>query len=307
MAKMSFEKSSYSTNYNLWGLPSVIMGKREDKYLRSSYAESCHNIQTNHALYKTLHRLVANKPDWKFEIHDTVVVYSPNADERKHVAYQFRIWAGKVMLGEVEIVTRGEREYIRVHNEKIQAEVKRGKGYNTTDPEKAEKEIRRMFITPSLNEKLNKEIVATTEIVDSVVHKATDKRNQLWASLEPARTKFVQSKFDEFVSMLTTVNDVTNAADYKTATEERSVILRMRDAWSQRDSGKALLVVLDGSQYIVRYASEVKLFDADSVPADVRVKVGMLKLTEPQQVVDGLGVKVSNEVFIVTNTDVVME
>jgi hypothetical protein len=33
----------------------------------------------------------------------------------------------------------------------------------------------------------------------------------------------------------------------------------------------------------------------------------MLKLTEPQQVVDGLGVRVSNEVFIVASTDVVTE
>ncbi len=74
MAKMSFEKYTYNPSYNLWGLPSVIMGKREGKFLESNYSESCRNIQTNHALYKTLHRLVANKPDWKFEIGDLVQI-----------------------------------------------------------------------------------------------------------------------------------------------------------------------------------------------------------------------------------------
>jgi hypothetical protein len=107
--------------------------------------------------------------------------------------------------------------------------------------------------------------------------------------------------------MLTSMSDIDNVASYKAADEERNVIYRMCDAWNRRDKGASLLVVLDGSQYIVRYASEVKLFDADTVPDDVRVKVGMLKLTEPQQVVDGLGVRVSNEVFIVASTDVVTE
>lgn len=307
MAAMSFQKNSYSNGYNLWGMPSVIMGKREGKFLEANYSESCRNIQTNHALYRALHKLVANRPDWKFEIYDTHPVYSPDPVDRQHVAYIFRIFAGKIELGKVEIVTRGEREYIRVYNDKIQAEVKRGTGYNTTDPEKAELMIRRMFINPSLEEKLNGELVAATQMLEAVEANVKQKRQNHWGNLMNARHQFIRDRFDEFVSMLTSPNDINNAADYKAAVAEHSVISRMREVWEQRSNGKALLVVLDGSQYIVRYASEVKLFDADSVPADVRVKVGMLKLTEPHQVVDGLGVKVSNEVFIVTNADVVTE
>lgn len=307
MAKMSFEKNSYNPSYNLWGLPSVIMGKREGKFLEANYSESYRNIQTNHALYKVLHKLVRNRPDWTFEVYDTNPVYNPDPVNRQHVAYIFRIFAGKIVLGTVEIVTRGEREYIRVQNDKIQAEVKRGKGYNTTDPEKAELMIRRMFITPSLEEKLKGEMQHATQTLELVEANIRQKRQNHWGNLRDARLEFIKNKFDEFMSMLTSVSDIDNATNYKAAVAESAVISRMRDLWSQRSSGKALLVVLDGSQYIVRYASEVKLFDADSVPADVRVKVGMLKLTEPQQVVDGLGVKVSNEVFIVTNTDVVTE
>lgn len=307
MAKMSFEKTSYNPSYNLWGLPSVIMGKREGKFLESNYSESYRNVQTNHAIYKTLHKLVRNRPDWTFEIYDTQPVYNPDPTERQHVAYQFRIFAGKIGLGKVEIVTRGEREYIRVYNDKIQADVKRGTGYNTTDPEKAELMIRRMFITPSLEDKLKGEMQHATQTLELVEANIKQKRQNHWNNLSSARFQFIKEKFDEFMSMLTSVSDIDNATNYKAAVAESAVISRMRDLWSQRSTGKALLVVLDGSQYIVRYASEVKLFDADSVPADVRVKVGMLKLTEPHQVVDGLGVKVSNEVFIVTNTDVVTE
>jgi hypothetical protein len=301
MAAMSFNRFSYSTERNLWGSPSLSLSPNHDGYLKRVYADSCNNIQTNLALYRTLGKLVRSKMDWKFIALQTI--YTTGG----HVIIEVAIRAGNITLGTVEVVTRGERDYIRVLNDKIQANVKRGKGYNTTDPEKAEKEIRRMFITPSLEQKLNNHAEYADTMLRTAVQVSKTKCQTLWGNLKDARTKFIKDRFDEFAAMLTSMSDIDNVASYKAADEERNVIYRMCDAWNRRDKGASLLVVLDGSQYIVRYASEVKLFDADTVPDDVRVKVGMLKLTEPQQVVDGLGVRVSNEVFIVASTDVVTE
>lgn len=301
MAAMSFNRFSYSTERNLWGSPSLSLSPNHDGYLKRVYADSCNNIQTNLALYRTLGKLVRSKMDWKFIALQTI--YTTGG----HVIIEVAIRAGNITLGTVEVVTRGERDYIRVLNDKIQANVKRGKGYNTTDPEKAEKEIRRMFITPSLEQKLNNHAEYADTMLRTAVQASKTKCQTLWGNLKDARTKFIKDRFDEFAAMLTSMSDIDNVASYKAANEERNVIYRICDAWNRRDKGASLLVVLDGSQYIVRYASEVKLFDADTVPDDVRVKVGMLKLTEPQQVVDGLGVRVSNEVFIVASTDVVTE
>jgi hypothetical protein len=301
MPAMSFNRFSYSTERNLWGSPSLSLSPKHDSYLKRVYADSCNNIQTNLALYRTLQKLVRSRMDWKFIALETI--YTTGG----HVITEVAIRAGNITLGTVEVVTRGERDYIRVLNDKIQATVKRGKGYNTTDPEKAEKEIRRMFITPSLEQKLNSHAEYAEVVMRTAVHASKTKCQTLWDHLKDARRKFVKDRFDEFTAMLTSMSDIDNVASYKAADEERNVIYRMCDAWNRRDKGASLLVVLDGSQYIVRYASEVKLFDADTVPDDVRVKVGMLKLTEPQQVVDGLGVRVSNEVFIVASTDVVTE
>jgi hypothetical protein len=301
MAAMSFNRFSYSTERNLWGSPSLSLSPNHDGYLKRVYADSCNNIQTNLALYRTLGKLVRSKMDWKFIALQTI--YTTGG----HVIIEVAIRAGNITLGTVEVVTRGERDYIRVLNDKIQANVKRGKGYNTTDPEKAEKEIRRMFITPSLEQKLNNHAEYADTMLRTAVQVSKTKCQTLWGNLKDARTKFIKDRFDEFAAMLTSMSDIDNVASYKAADEERNVIYRICDAWNRRDKGASLLVVLDGSQYIVRYASEVKLFDADTVPDDVRVKVGMLKLTEPQQVVDGLGVRVSNEVFIVASTDVVTE
>lgn len=59
------------------------------------------------------------------------------------------------------------------------------------------------------------------------------------------------------------------------------------------------LVIRDGSRYIVKIGDDVALYEASLLPDSMRGKVGMLKLCEDGQMVDDVGCRVSDEVFVV--------
>jgi hypothetical protein len=49
----------------------------------------------------------------------------------------------------------------------------------------------------------------------------------------------------------------------------------------------------------VRQGAEVKVYDDDSLPFEVRSKLGMLKLVDKGQMISDIGCKVDAEVFVV--------
>jgi predicted Zn-dependent protease len=60
----------------------------------------------------------------------------------------------------------------------------------------------------------------------------------------------------------------------------------------------ALIVLADG-KYIVKVLDNVQLYDDTTLPHDLRGKLGMLKLVEAEQMVTGIGCRVSDEIFVV--------
>ena len=58
-------------------------------------------------------------------------------------------------------------------------------------------------------------------------------------------------------------------------------------------------MVRDGNEYIVRQGNEVKVYNDESLPFEVRSKLGMLKLVDKGQMISDVGCKVDAEVFVV--------
>jgi hypothetical protein len=62
--------------------------------------------------------------------------------------------------------------------------------------------------------------------------------------------------------------------------------------------GTTALVVKDSGKYLVRIGDNVNLYDDNSLPVDMRMKIGMLKLVENEQYITDMGCKVTDEIFV---------
>jgi hypothetical protein len=59
------------------------------------------------------------------------------------------------------------------------------------------------------------------------------------------------------------------------------------------------LVVLDEGKYLVKIMNDLQLYDDTTLPQDLRGKLGLLKLVQPNQFVSSAGFRVSDEVFVI--------
>jgi biotin-(acetyl-CoA carboxylase) ligase len=63
-------------------------------------------------------------------------------------------------------------------------------------------------------------------------------------------------------------------------------------------NNKTALVVKDTGKYLVKIGDKVDLYDDNTLPVDMRMKMGMLKLVEDEQYLTDVGCKVTNEIFV---------
>ena len=68
-------------------------------------------------------------------------------------------------------------------------------------------------------------------------------------------------------------------------------------------NGKALLVVREGSVYIVKSKEGLKTYNDSDLPDHMRLKLGMLKLIEDKQYVTDVGFRANSDVFAVLNEE----
>jgi hypothetical protein len=76
---------------------------------------------------------------------------------------------------------------------------------------------------------------------------------------------------------------------------EMKTIERVQQEFS---NDKTALVVKDSGKYLVRIGDKVDLYDDNSLPVDMRMKMGMLKLVEDEQYLTDVGCKVTSEIFV---------
>jgi hypothetical protein len=66
---------------------------------------------------------------------------------------------------------------------------------------------------------------------------------------------------------------------------------------------KTALVVKDLGKYLVKIGDNVELYDDNTLPVDMRMKLGMLKLVNDEQYITDIGCKVSSEIFVLLVDD----
>jgi hypothetical protein len=86
--------------------------------------------------------------------------------------------------------------------------------------------------------------------------------------------------------------------------EAEAEMLTVTDIESKFKSDKGTsLVLLSNGKYVVKTGDEVQLYDDNTLPVEMRGKLGMLKLVEPEQMIEGVGCRATTEIFVLLTAD----
>lgn len=278
--------SAYDPQRNLIGRPNVHIHEGE---AHPSYAP-----QTQAQIYDTLDMLVSSRPNWRFVTDG----YTDHVSNNVRVFTDFKIYEDDELLGTVCVSYKGRDYKIKVRNDRIDAARERGTGYFTEDPVKAQLRIRKTFFKANQDERVEK----AAEAADSLLKKehqskAWEYRHAKDALLDKAGD-FAAKNMEAYLQAYP--NLLPKKGRYDDTRANYGVVKKIKEAF---DNGKSVVVAFDGTHYIVKSDGGVKTLSDETLPYEMRRKVGLLKLVQDGQMISDVGCRVDGATFVLLPED----
>jgi hypothetical protein len=246
-----------------------------------------------------IEKLALKYPQWTFE----EVYCTTNNSTKTYEAYRFNIVDKREVLGTIDkdYISGGGWRYC-VDNHRISSMRERGSGMKTIHEDKAIKHVGKFFGKKNVNEKFTE---ATLAIVNAVGNIHNQKRWDLshkWDALSTHTQKFIYDNYAQFTSSITDTSVSANVEKLPSVIAEFSSVDAMQDALRK---GDAYIVFIDGLNYSIQKGKDpLEIKTSEELPDFMRRAVGLLKLVEDNQVIDGVGVRANETTFLVAPNNV---
>jgi hypothetical protein len=244
-------------------------------------------------------RLASLNPLWTFVINN-----SGHSMGNNRVACGFSVKLDGEELGTIGLSYMGQRgKVIAICNDRIGKGRQRSDSYRTVDADKAILMAKKMFGKMNPNERISKAKDAAERVVtraswnkerERTLHQGNIKNEMLvWAETKGNAMFLEYLKAEAIPSLRHKVT--TSMEKVELLDTEMKTIEKVQEDFSKN---KTALVVKDTGKYLVKIGDKVDLYDDNTLPVDMRMKMGMLKLVEDEQYLTDVGCKVTNEIFV---------
>ena len=245
-------------------------------------------------------RLAVLNPLWRFVGES--VTYDNSTEPQSLKITEFQVMEAGEVLGTISKEYHGRNYVIQISNERISKDRTRRGGYRTVDADKAILKAKKMFFKLKPNERVEKAMKDASGVIQQQARRKEREKYAAENTVREAAIKYIMGTgFHLFLEHTKTM-----------AEEERSKIeiamreqVRLNDEMmtiekikSQFTDGKTALVIKDGGKYLVKIGDKIDLFDDNTLPDDMRGKLGMLKLVEAEQFISDTGCRINDEVFV---------
>ena len=248
-------------------------------------------------------RLATLNPLWMFEAQSRYNV------QDGFLVSDFVVKLDGEYLGNIGTSYMGQKgTVIAISNDRIGKNRQRSSSYRTSDADKAVLMAKKMFGKMNPAERIQKAKEAAERVVSRASWAKERERTQYQSILKNEMLAWVENRgyqlFREFIdkeALLSTKKQVLQAEEkIQVLDTEMKTIERV-----QEDFGinKTALVVKDAGKYLVRIGDNVELYDDNSLPLDVRMKMGMLKLVQDEEYLTDVGCRVTSEIFVLLVDD----
>jgi hypothetical protein len=245
-------------------------------------------VYVREPLGEVLNTLLVNNPTWRFCMtrvsgYRSEVVNSQQVDIR-HQDGEF--------LGYLKV------EYMRgtymtvVHSERL----KNGRAA-TSDVKRALGIVKKAFMKSNVNERIDKAESGAGSVISSAYSHFRYKSARPKQELEGFAFDLVMSEREqEFGEYLSRLGRRELLSEYEELRMELETVEQVKIAFEGK---RTALVIPDDGKYIVKIGDDVQLYTADSLPEQLRGRLGLLKLVNEGQMVTNAGCRVSDTVFVV--------
>jgi hypothetical protein len=247
-----------------------------------------------------IEKLALKYPQWTFEES----YCNNNHNDKTYEAYRFNVVDKREVLGTIdkEYINGGGGWRYCVDNHRINGVRERGRGMKTIHEDKAIKHVGKFFGKKNVNEKFTE---ATQVISGALGHIHNQKRWDLshkWERVQSHAQKFIVENYAQFASTITDSKIVTNLEQLPSSFAEFSSVDAMQNALQK---GDAYIVFIDGLNYSIQKGKDpLEIKASEELPDFMRRAVGLLKLVEDNQVIDGVGVRANETTFLVMPNNV---
>ena len=244
-------------------------------------------------------RLASLNPLWTFVINSS----APSMGSSR-VASNFMVKLDGEELGSIGLSYMGNRgKVIAISNDRIGKGRQRSDSYRTQDADKAILMAKKMFGKMNPSERIQKAKDAAERVVSRASWNKERERTQHQSLVKNEMLAWVETKglatFMEFIKA-----EAIPSLKHKVTTSMEKVVLldtEMRTIEKVQEdfsNNKTALIVKDLGKYLVKIGDKVDLYEDNTLPLDMRMKMGMLKLVEDEQYLTDVGCKVSSEIFV---------
>jgi hypothetical protein len=244
-------------------------------------------------------RLASLNPLWTF-----VVVNSGHMMGNDRVACGFRVKLDGEELGEIGLSYMGQRgRVISISNDRIGKGRQRSDSYRTVDADKAILTAKKMFGKMNPSERISKAKDAAERVVSRASWNKERDRTQHQSLVKNEMLAWVETKGHDMFMKYIKVEAIPSLKHKVTTSMEKVALLdtemqTIDKVQKDFSANKTALVVKDLGKYLVKIGDKVDLYEDNTLPLDMRMKMGMLKLVEDEQYLTDVGCKVSSEIFV---------
>jgi hypothetical protein len=245
-------------------------------------------------------RLAVLNPLWRFVVESTQ--YDNSTEPQSLKATEFKVMEAGEELGTISKEYHGRSYVIQISNERIGKDRVRRGGYKTTDADKAILKAKKMFFKLKPSERVENSMKVAMSVIDRQKRRKDNEKYNHATTIQSAANKFIMGTgFSLFLEHIKTMaeseqNTINRARDeHDRLSEEMLTIDKVK---SQFEKGTTALVIKDDGKYLVKIGDAIQLYDDNTLPNDMRGKLGMLKLVEAEAFVSNTGCRINDEVFV---------
>ena len=285
------DASTAMTLSNVTFSDKTLQGKRKSDF----------DFTVEKPLNEIMWKVITENPTWEFRVPEYYAqIKSATADEKARITVsKFKVFKDGEEVGMIDRDYRYDAGgYIfSIASNTIRNERERVGAYRTKDAKKALAAIKKTFNPKSINERMNDALVEANRAISRQSSRKRGDHQSTLHSLVPLMKAFAFVEHAEaFKNYAIRHSQAHNLAKLR---EMESEMLTVTDIESKfKTNAGTSLVLLSNGKYLVKTGDDIQLYDDNTLPVDMRGKLGMLKLVEPEQMIEGVGCRATTEVFV---------
>jgi hypothetical protein len=254
-------------------------------------------------LNQIMWKVVTENPTWEFRVGTGRNEVSRDID-RSILGVRvnkFDVFKDNEQIGSIGRNYRSTRmggDYVfAITSNGIKAERERSEVYCTKDAKKALAAIKKTFSNKSISQRMDEAFNDAARSISREsnlkAHDVSRYTSRLFPTIQAFAFVTMQKEFEAYaqsVGMSAVLNE------YHDAQLQMMTVEAIQNKFNTVE-GTHLVLSL-GGKYVVKSGDKIDMYDDNTLPVEMRGKLGMLKLVEPEQMIEGVGCRATTEVFV---------